>query len=86
MVFWSAVWPYLVGALVLGGAGVAAWWLRRTDREVRERDHLWRQADRVENGLRTLAEMDALTGTEFEEQVAALCRRNGAGSRRRLLC
>lgn len=84
MVFWSAVWPYLVGASVLGGAGAAAWWFWRTDREARERDRLWRQADRVENGLRTLAEMDAMTGTEFEDQVATLCRRDGCTDVRRV--
>lgn len=84
VVFWSAVWPFLVGAFVLDGAGGAAWWLWRTDREVRERDHLWRQADRVENGRRTLADMDAMTGTEFEEQVAVLCRRDGCTDLRRV--
>nr|WP_187327085.1 restriction endonuclease [Streptomyces sp. SID4921] len=84
MVFRAAVWPYAVGVLVLGGAGTAAWWLRRTHREVRERDHAWRQADRVAYGLRTLAEMDAMTGTEFEEQVAALCRRDGCTGVRRV--
>lgn len=84
MVFWSAVWPYLVVALVLGGVGVAVWWLWRTDRQARERDRVWRQADRVETGLRTLAEMDAMTGTEFEEQVAVLCRRDGCTDVRRV--
>ncbi|WP_241827213.1 restriction endonuclease [Streptomyces graminilatus] len=82
--FWSTVWPYLVWALVLGGTGGTAWWLWRTDRRVRGRDRLWRQADRVERGRRTLAEMDAMTGTEFEERVAALCRRDGCTGVRRV--
>ncbi|MEU3612506.1 hypothetical protein ABZ725_09365 [Streptomyces sp. NPDC006872] len=29
---WSDVWPYITGALILGGVGAAGWWLWRTDR------------------------------------------------------
>ncbi|MGW1225276.1 restriction endonuclease [Streptomyces sp. NPDC002530] len=84
IVFWSAVWPYLLGTLVLGAVGASAWWVRRTDRGIRERDRRWRQDDRVRAGRRTLAEMDVMTGTEFEEQVAVLCRRDGCTDVRRV--
>ncbi|WP_256959839.1 restriction endonuclease, partial [Streptomyces viridochromogenes] len=84
MVFWSVVWPYLIGTLLLGGVGMAAWWLWHTDRVARERDRSWRQADRIQAGRRTLAEVDAMTGTEFEELVASLCRRDGFTAVRRV--
>ncbi|MFD9133676.1 restriction endonuclease [Streptomyces bottropensis] len=84
VVFWSAVWPYITGALVLGGVGAAGWWLRRTDRLVRGRDRLWRQEEAVKAGHRTLAEVDAMTGTEFEDLVASLCRRDGCTQVRRV--
>ncbi len=84
VVFWSVVWPYLIGALLLGGVGMAAWWLWHTDRVARERDRSWRQADRIQAGRRTLAEVDAMTGTEFEELVASLCRRDGFTAVRRV--
>ncbi|MFG2130678.1 restriction endonuclease [Streptomyces sp. NPDC048751] len=77
VVFWSIVWPYLMGALILSGLGAAAWWLWRTDRVVRGRDQLWRQEESVKAGHRTLAEVDTMTGTEFEGLVAGLCRRDG---------
>lgn len=83
-VLWPVIWPYAVGALVLCGTAVAAWWLWRTDRSTRERDRRWRQADRIEAGRRTLAEVDAMTGTEFEELVAGLCRRDGCTGVRRV--
>ncbi|MGX5188321.1 restriction endonuclease [Streptomyces avermitilis] len=83
-VSWSAVWPYVTGALVLGGAGVTVWWLWRTDRLVRGRDRRWRQEEAVKAGHRTLAEVDAMTGTEFEELVAGLCRRDGCMEVRRV--
>ncbi len=84
VMFWSMVWPYVTGALLLGGVGTAAWWLWRTDRLVRQRDHLWRQADLIDAGRRTLSEVDAMTGTEFEELVASLCRRDGCVEVRRV--
>ncbi|MET8249580.1 restriction endonuclease [Streptomyces sp. NPDC005202] len=77
VVFWPVAWPYITGALLLGGMGMAGWWLWRTDGLARERDRLWRQADMLRAGRRTLAEVDAMTGTEFEELVASLCRRDG---------
>jgi restriction system protein len=74
---WSRVWPYVVvagGVAVLGGV---AWWLWRTDRLVRGRDRRWREADAVEAGRRSLAEVDAMSWQEFERYVAGLCRRDG---------
>ncbi|WP_231976105.1 DUF2034 domain-containing protein [Streptomyces sp. 3214.6] len=84
MVFWSQVWPYVVGSVLLGGVGAAGWWLWRTDRRVRARDRHWRQDEAVKAGRRTLAEVDAMTGTEFEELVADLCRRDGCTEVRRV--
>jgi restriction system protein len=82
--FWSAIWPYLLGAGVLGGLGTGSWWLWRTDRLVRGRDRQWRRQDAIQAGHRTLAEVDKMSGTEFEELVAALCRRDGCIDVRRV--
>ncbi|GGV28843.1 hypothetical protein GCM10010293_28570 [Streptomyces griseoflavus] len=84
VVFWSAVWPYGTGALVVGGAGAAGWWLWRTDRFLRRGDRLWRQEEQVRAGRRSLAEVDAMSGTEFEDLVAQLCRRDGCTEVRRV--
>ncbi|MFF5366064.1 restriction endonuclease [Streptomyces sp. NPDC013187] len=84
VLFWSTVWPYVTGALVAFGVGAACWWLWRTDRLVRGRDRLWRQEEAVKAGHRTLAEVDVMTGTAFEELVAALCRRDGCTEVRRV--
>ncbi|MDF2272563.1 restriction endonuclease [Streptomyces coacervatus] len=77
VVFWSAIWMYVVGVVVAAAVGGLGWWLWRTDRILRGRDRAWRQQDAVAAGRRSLAEVDAMTGTEFEELVAALCRRDG---------
>lgn len=82
--FWSVIWPYLVGALVLGGVAGGGWWLWRTDRFVRSSDRQWRHDEAVKAGHRTLAEVDAMTGTEFEHLVAELCRRDGCTDVRRV--
>lgn len=84
VVFRASVWPYLLGFLLVGVAGSIGWWLWRTDRLLRGRDRRWRQEDAVEAGRRTLAEVDAMTGTEFEELVAGLCRRDGCTEVRRV--
>ncbi|NKY13682.1 restriction endonuclease [Streptomyces somaliensis DSM 40738] len=84
MVFWSVVWPYVTGAALLGGIAAAGWRLWRTDRLVRGRDRLWRQEEAVKAGRRTLAEVDTMTGTEFEDLVASLCRRDGCTDVRRV--
>ncbi|MGW8065250.1 restriction endonuclease [Streptomyces ziwulingensis] len=78
------VWPYLAGAVALGALGAAGWWLWRTDRLARGRDRRWRHEEAVRAGHRTLAEVDAMTGTEFEELVAGLCRRDGCTEVRRV--
>ncbi|MFJ2258619.1 restriction endonuclease [Streptomyces sp. NPDC087844] len=81
---WSAVWPYVMAAVLFGGIGTVGWWLWRTDRIVRAQDRRWRRNDEVEAGRRPLAEVDAMTGTQFEELVAGLCRRDGCTEVRRV--
>ncbi|MCI3271821.1 restriction endonuclease [Streptomyces cylindrosporus] len=83
-VFWSRIWVYVVVLAALAAAGALGWWLWRTDRLVRGRDRAWRRQDAVAAGHRTLAEVDGMTGTEFEDLVAALCRRDGCGGVRRV--
>jgi len=83
-VFWASVWPYVLGALLLGGGAALGRWLWRTDRLLRGKDRRWREEEAVGAGRRTLAEVDAMTGTEFEELVAALCRRDGCTRVRRV--
>ncbi|GHH79671.1 hypothetical protein GCM10018793_33100 [Streptomyces sulfonofaciens] len=75
--FWSRIWPYVVGAAVLGAASGALWWLWRTDRLARDRDRRWREQDRVLVGRRSLAEVDAMSWQDFERYVAGLCLRDG---------
>ncbi|WP_078959804.1 restriction endonuclease [Streptomyces sp. NRRL B-24085] len=82
--FWTRVWPYLTGFLLVGAAATIGWRLWRTDRLLRGRDRRWRQQDAVAAGRRTLAEVDVMTGTEFEELVAGLCRRDGCTEVRRV--
>ncbi|CAL9484632.1 restriction endonuclease [Streptomyces sp. enrichment culture] len=82
--YWSEVWPYLLAALLLGGAGAGGWWLWRTDRLLRGGDGKWRREEAVRAGHRTLAEVDAMTGTEFEDFVVGLCRRDGCTEVRRV--
>lgn len=83
-VFWPTARPYLFGALAVGAAGAVAWWLWRTDRKLRGGDREWREAERLRAGQRTLAQVDAMSGTEFEEFVAGLCRRDGCTEVRRV--
>ncbi|GAA3368725.1 hypothetical protein GCM10020367_08230 [Streptomyces sannanensis] len=84
VVVWSAIWAYVVGTLLICSLGVLAGWLWRTDRLLRRRDRSWREAEAVKAGHRTLAEVDAMSGTEFEELVAGLCRRDGCTEVRRV--
>ncbi|MFH8472489.1 restriction endonuclease [Streptomyces sp. NPDC018000] len=74
----GGVWPYVVGVLVLGGVAVGGWWLWRTDRLIKGGDRRWQQDEAVKAGHRTPAEVDAMTGTEFEDFVVDLCRRDGS--------
>jgi restriction system protein len=81
--FRSAVWPYATAALFLGGVGATGWWSWRTDRIAHARDRR-RQDEGVKAGRLTVAEVDVMTGTEFEEPVASLCRRDGCTEVRRV--
>lgn len=83
-VFWSAIWMYVVGLVAVAVVGGSAWWLWRRDRMVRGRDRAWRREDAVAAGHRSLAEVDTMTGTRFEDHVADLCRRDGCTDVRRV--
>lgn len=82
--FWGVIWPYLVGALALSGIGGGGWWFWRTDGFIRGGDRQWRHDEAVRAGQRTLAEADVMTGTEFEDLVLKLCRRDGCTDVRRV--
>ncbi|MET9860672.1 restriction endonuclease [Streptomyces smyrnaeus] len=82
--FWSTIWPYLVGTALAGGVGAAGWWLWRKDRAARSSDRRRRAEEAVKAGRRTLAEVDVMTGRDFEELVADLCRRDGCTAVRRV--
>jgi restriction system protein len=84
LVFRSVMWAYVLGVLLLGGVALAGRWLWHTDRLVRGLDRRLREEDAVRAGHRTLAEVDAMSGTEFEELVAGLCRRDGCTEVRRV--
>lgn len=77
--YWSALWPYLVAAALVGLFAVVGRRLWRTHRLLKSRDQEWRIDDEVRSGHRTLTEVDRMSGTEFEEHVAHLCRRDGCG-------
>ncbi|MFF7250156.1 restriction endonuclease [Embleya sp. NPDC008237] len=77
---WVAVGVSVVA--VLAEAGRRLWGAHRAARVADER---WRHQDAVAAGRRrTLAEVDALTGTQFEELVADLCRGDGCRQVRRV--
>jgi restriction system protein len=84
VVFWQAIWLYLVVGLVLLGVAVGGWWLWHTDRLLKGRDRQWRQDEAVRAGQRTLAEVDTMSGGEFEDFVVDLCRRDGCTEVRRV--
>ncbi|MFF0725874.1 restriction endonuclease [Streptomyces sp. NPDC004134] len=77
IVYGSTLWPYVLGALAAAALAATAAWLWRTDRGIRRGDRQWRAHDRISAGRRTLPEIDAMTGEEFEEHVARLLRRDG---------
>lgn len=82
--FWPAIRMYVVGVVVTAGLGGLGWWLWRTDRLVRGRDREWRRQDAIAAGHRSPADVDTMSGTEFEDFVAALCRRDGCREVRRV--
>ncbi len=84
VVFWSRVWGYVAVSLAVAAAGGVGWWLWKTHRRLRHDDRTWRQEDAVRAGHRTFAEVDMMTGDEFEELVAELCRRDGCTEVRRV--
>ncbi|TCR16079.1 restriction endonuclease [Streptomyces sp. BK205] len=71
------LWLYLGVLLAAAGIGWMVWRLWRTDRLLRSRDAAWRRQEEIAAGQRTLAAIDAMSGTDFEEVVAELCRRDG---------
>ncbi|MEU5339194.1 restriction endonuclease [Streptomyces asoensis] len=75
---------YLGALIAAAGIGWTAWWLRRTDRMLRSKDGAWRRQEEIAAGRRTLAAIDTMSGTEFEEVVAELCRRDGCTEVRRV--
>lgn len=82
--FWSVIWPYLLAATLLGAVGTAVWWLWRTDRLLRGGDKKWRHEESIKLGHRSLSEIDTMSGGDFEDFVAALCRRDGCTDVRRV--
>ncbi|MGW6275434.1 restriction endonuclease [Streptomyces sp. NPDC055060] len=84
LLIWSPLRPYAAGVLILALLGFVLWWLWRTDRMARDRDRAWREEEAVRRGRRSLARADAMTGTEFEELIAGLCRRDGCTDVRRV--
>ncbi|MBB5939195.1 hypothetical protein [Streptomyces zagrosensis] len=75
---------YLGALLAAAGIGWMVWRLWRTDRLLRSKDDAWRRQEEIAAGQRTLAAIDVVTGTEFEEAVAQLCRRDGCTQMRRV--
>jgi restriction system protein len=75
---------YLGALLAAAGIGWMVWRLWRTDRLLRSRDTAWRRQEEIAAGQRTMAAIDAMSGTEFEEVVAELCRRDGCTQVRRV--
>ncbi|MGW1543285.1 restriction endonuclease [Streptomyces sp. NPDC002309] len=77
-------WLYIGSVLAAAGIGWMVWRLWRTDRLLRSKDATWRRQDQIAAGHRTLAAIDVMSGTEFEDVVAALCRRDGCTQVRRV--
>ncbi|MFJ7182269.1 restriction endonuclease [Streptomyces massasporeus] len=75
---------YLGALLAAAGIGWMVWRLWRTDRLLRSKDATWRRQEEITAGQWTLAAVDAMSGTEFEEVVAELCRRDGCTQVRRV--
>ncbi|MFJ8510309.1 restriction endonuclease [Streptomyces avermitilis] len=78
------LWLYLGALLAAAGIGWMVWRLWRTDRLLRSKDDAWRRQEQIAAGQRTLTAVDVMSGTEFEEVVAELCRRDGCTQVRRV--
>ncbi|GAA1925333.1 hypothetical protein GCM10009716_36980 [Streptomyces sodiiphilus] len=77
VVFWSRVWPYVLAALALGCLvllGRLGW---RRLREVRRKEAVFQAEQRVRDANRTMQCIDALSGEDFERQVAVMFREGG---------
>ncbi|WP_259297141.1 restriction endonuclease [Streptomyces griseoaurantiacus] len=75
---------YFGALLAAAGTGWMVWRLWQTDRLLRSKDATWRRQEEIAAGQRTLAAIDAMSGLEFEEVVAELCRRDGCTQVRRV--
>ncbi|MEV1076994.1 restriction endonuclease [Streptomyces sp. NPDC050211] len=84
VVFWQVIWPYVVGGLVLVGSVSGGWWLWRMNRSIKGRDDQWRHEEALKAARRSLIEVDAMSGSEFEDFVVGLCRRDGCTEVRRV--
>ncbi|MDJ1130727.1 restriction endonuclease [Streptomyces iconiensis] len=84
IVYWSRIWPYLLGAAVGAALALGCWRLWRADRVARAEHREWERQDAVRAGHRTLAEVDGMSGGAFEDLVASLCRRDGCTGVRRV--
>ncbi|RFU82914.1 restriction endonuclease [Streptomyces triticagri] len=74
---WSTVWPVVLAALavlVIAGTGRLLW---RAHRHAVDEDHKWRAEEEAKARDLSMADVDALSWQEFEQHVAALCRRDG---------
>ncbi|MFF3910482.1 restriction endonuclease [Streptomyces sp. NPDC001848] len=78
------IWLYIGAVLAAAGVGWMVWRLWRTDGLLRSSDAAWRRQEEIAAGRRTLAAIDAMSGTQFEEVVAELCRRDGCTQVRRV--
>ncbi|WP_234313666.1 restriction endonuclease [Streptomyces sp. NBRC 109706] len=70
---WLAVWA--IG--LLAGAAALSWWGWRAHRHAVAGEREWRRQDAVLANNRSLADVDELSGTQFEELVAARLRADG---------
>ncbi|WP_275561159.1 restriction endonuclease [Streptomyces sp. 5-6(2022)] len=74
---WQTVWPYVVGAVLVGLLGAIGWWLRKTHLRTVARHRAWQTEQENAARERSMAEVDAMTWQRFESYVAELCRRDG---------
>lgn len=84
VVFWSVVWPYLVAVAVAGALGVGGWRLWRMDQAAKVQHREWQRQDAIRAGHRSLSDVDKLSGGDFEDLIASLCRRDGCSEVRRV--